>query len=191
MHRNRLFRFLIAAGSVVVVGAAAAVAQIGPTGPTVDEIFGDKTNETSKEEIIREDETLIAIGEANPPPKEDPQAARPTDDPEDVNVWVEGIFQGGHDFPSGAGYDFHTVWQGTDAGMNVRVYAGALADDPSRGIVLVDIVDPGTWGHTFKGPFEAPIPGPLRIVDAKGAILTLSGKGGTSVEFDAAALAFR
>jgi hypothetical protein len=169
------------AGVLVLIAGAIAVAQ---NQPSPEDIFADKTNEGSKEEIIEEDETLVAIGEANPAPRGD--VSVPNDDPEDVPVWEKGIFEGGQDFPSGAGYDFNTIWQGTNEGLNIRVYAGSLAGDDSRGIVLVDIIDPSSWGHTFKGPLEAPIPGPLQIASAKGMILTLSGSAGTSVHFDVA-----
>lgn len=148
-------------------------------------------NEATKEGIVEEDRLIIELSEAEPPPaKDDPAFARPTDDPEDVPVWETGIFEGSADFPRGPGFEFTTHWQGVRGGMNVRVYAGGFIRDPSVGIVLVDLVDPDSWGHIFKGPFEAPIPGPLRIEDAEATVLTLSGAKGRSVRFDVASLSF-
>lgn len=186
--RSRTLLMLVAAGSLALGGAAVAV---GQGGPTLEDIFSNPVNEATKEEIVEEDRLIIELSEAEPPaPKEDPALARPTDDPEDVPVWEAGIFEGSADFPLGPGFDFTTHWQGVYDGMNVRVYAGGLIRDPSVGIVLVDLVDPESWGHIFEGPFEAPVPGPLRIEDAEGTVLTLSGARGGSVRFDVASLSY-
>lgn len=190
MLRGRRAQALLVAiaGSIVIGGVAIAT---GEEGPTLEDIFSNPVNEATKEEIIEEDRLIIELSEEKPPPpKEDPALARPTDDPGDAPVWEEGIFEGSADFPLGPGFDFTTHWQGVHDGMNVRVYAGGLIRDGSVGIVLVDLVDPETWGHIFKGPFEAPIPGPLRIEDAKGTVLMLSGAKGSSVRFDVASLSY-
>jgi hypothetical protein len=182
--RSRTLLVLVA-GSVALGGAAIA---IGEEGPTLEDIFSNPVNEATKEEIIEEDRLIIELSEARSPAPKD--LAPPINDPGDIPVWVEGIYEGDADWPSGSGYDFNTIWQGVHDGMNVRVYAGGLIRDPSVGIVLVDLVDPESWGHIFKRPFEAPIPGPLRIEDAKGTVLTLSGAKGSSVRFDVASLGF-
>ncbi len=183
--RSRALLVLLA-GAIALGGAAVAT---GEDGLSADDIFRNPINEATKEEIIEEDRLLEEIAEANPPPKEDPVAAAPTNDPGDMPVWEEGIFEGS-DFPRGSGYEFTTIWQGRRDGTNVRVYAGSLIRDPSVGILLVDLVDPESWGHTFKGPFEAPISGPLRIEDAEGMVLVLSGEQGASVRFDVARLSY-
>lgn len=184
--RSRTLLVLVAS-SLALGGAAVAV---GQGGPTLEDIFSNPVNEATEEEIVEEDRLIIELSEAEPPPpKADPALARPTDDPEDVPVWETGLFEGSADFPRGPGFDFTTHWQGVHDGMNVRVYAGVLRDTPV-GIVLVDLVDPESWGHIFEGPFEAPIPGPLRIEEAEGTVLTLSGARGGSVRFDVASLSY-
>ena len=187
MSKRRTLQAVVVAGVIVLVGAAVAVGQgIGPG----DSIFADKENETSKQQIQEEDAALEAIGEASPAPKPDnPEAAGPETDPEDIPVWNEGIYKMEEPFPGGD-YDFTTVWQGSEPGMHVRIYAGAYSNKDSIGLVLVDFVDPDTFENTFKGPFESPIPGPLTIEEAKGDVLVLSGAGGATTTFDIRTLSF-
>ncbi len=157
---------------------------------TVEDIFANKASETSKAEIEAEDAALVKIGEQTPAPvPTDPEAAGPDPNPADF-AWEEGIFEDA-EFPIGLGLSFENRWQGTVGEWNVVVYAEAYRDDASRGVVLLQLKDPDTWGNTFEGPFEAPVPGPLRIEGFKGAVLDLSGKGGETATFDVASRTFK
>lgn len=188
MTSRRILHVSAVAAICVLIGGAVAVAQ-GPD--TSQDIFADQENETSKSQIAEEDAALIAIGEDRPASKpEDPENAGPTTDPEDQAAWNEGIYPGGGDFPSGAGYSFNTVWQGSSDGFNVRVFAGAYADKESVGVVLVDFIEPESWEHTFRGPFEAPIDGPLTISESSGTVISLIGGGGATVNFNVESLEF-
>jgi len=174
---------LLALASALLLAAIVAVRATGDELPTVEEIFADQRNETSKEEILAEDALLEEIGDRNPAPVPDnPEEAGPEPDPADF-VWEEGIFPDA-EFPIGLGMVFQNRWNGTVPGWNVTVYAGAYRDDPVTGIVLIQLKDPETWGNRFVGPFEAPIAGPLRIRSYEGLVLTLTGGDGSLIAFD-------
>ena len=84
MTRKRALGLILAAVTVAIAGSAIAIAK-SPN--TIEDIFGNQQNETSKEQITDEDAALRAIGQESPAPTpEDPEAARPTDDPGDVLV---------------------------------------------------------------------------------------------------------
>ena len=172
-----------------MVGAAGAIALTNDE-PTVQEIFPNKENETSKEEIAAEDELLQQIGEENPAPvPENPQDAGPEPDPADF-AWEEGIFEDA-EFPVGFGYVFENRWTGQTDEWNVTAFAGSFAEDLSVGVVLIQLKDPQTWGNTFEGPFEAAVKGPVRVASHDGLLLTLIGSDGTSVVFDVGSMKFR
>jgi hypothetical protein len=173
--------------AIVAVPAFTVSVSVGES-PTVEEIFADPVNESTKAEIEAEDRALVELGEENPAIPKDPDVAAPSPDPAQATKWVEGIFDS-VDFP-GPGYRFENLWQGRLGGSYVRVYAGAYTADLSPGVVLVDLVDPDTFGHTFHGPFEAPVEGPLRIETEGGTVLTLSSAEGKSVTFDVATETF-
>jgi hypothetical protein len=107
-------------------------------------------------------------------------------------VWEEGLF--GHpEFP-GPGLVFENEWRQIIDGKYVAVLAGARAKpetvEPSRvGVILVDVIEPKTWGHTFLFS-EAPIPGPVRIVDVDGHRLTVTSPSGETAIFDVDARQF-
>ncbi|MEX1262365.1 MAG: hypothetical protein WEE66_00295, partial [Actinomycetota bacterium] len=113
----------------------------------------------------------------------------PASTPDDL-AWPEGIYKGGEEFPS-TEYSFNTIWQGSTADSNLRVYAGAMASDLKQGIVLVDVVDPTSFEHSFKGPIVAVgSPGPLQIVGAKGMLIYLEAADGSTITFDVESVSF-
>jgi hypothetical protein len=172
--------------SAVAIVSAAVVLTARATGdelPTVEEIFADQRNETTKAEILAEDMLLRELGAQSPVAvPENPEEAGPDPDPADF-VWEEGIFPDA-EFPIGLGYVFENRWNGRLPGWNVTVYAGAYRDDPSTGVVLIQLKDPETWGNRFAGPFEAPTDGPLTIHSYDGLVLTLADDEGATVLFD-------
>lgn len=80
------------------------------------------------------------------------------------------------------------MWYEIVSGKNIRVYAGALPDNPgvssqpaSQGMVIV-------WG---EGNYPTPIKvGPVRVVDARGERLILQSENGTTFYFDVPARRF-
>lgn len=176
------------AGVLALVGLIGGAYAIADDEPTAADIFADETNEKSKEEIFAEETLLQELGEADPAPREDPEEAAPEPDPADF-VWESGIF-GDAEFPAGLGYTFENRWQGELDGWNVTVFAGGYLDDPTKGVLLIQLKDPATWGNKYLGPFAAPVPGPVHIEAFKGNALTIMGKDGTTISFDITSNAF-
>lgn len=173
---------------LLLVGAAGAIA-LGNDEPTIPEIFANTENETSKEEIAAEDALLQRIGEENPAPvPENPEEAGPEPDPADF-AWEEGIFDDA-EFPIGLGYVFENRWSGQTDGWYVTAFAGSVAEDPSRGVVLIQLKDPESWGNRFEGPFEAPVLGPVHVASHDGLLVTLIGSDGASAVFDVRSMTF-
>jgi hypothetical protein len=108
-------------------------------------------------------------------------------------AWEAGLF--GHpEFPIGLGLVFENGWRQVIDGRYVAVFAGARAKpetiEPSRvGVILVDVIEPKTWGHTFFFSV-APIPGPVRIVRVDGHRLTVVSPSGRTAVFDVDARRF-
>lgn len=142
---NRTGFVVLLTALLLAIGLVVTASSIAGEEPTVEEIFADRTNETTKQEIAAEDALLQSIGEAHPAPApENPEAARPERDPADF-AWEEGIFEDA-EFPIGLGFDFENVWKGHREPWHVIAFAGALRDDPWAGVVLVQLKDPETWG---------------------------------------------
>jgi hypothetical protein len=192
-NRNRIVALLT--GCVLVVGGAFAAVAAGDRPSANDlaresavaSIFDNHTNETSKQEVQDEDAALNAIGDEHPgspvpPPSGEPQSTQP---------WDTGVLDGGEEFPLSMGYAFNdATWQGDIQGSHVRVYAGTYSNDSKTGVILVEYIDPDTWGHTFKGPFETSGTGSLTVTSADGDTLTLSTEAAGKVVFDVSNLAF-
>jgi hypothetical protein len=109
--------------------------------------------------------------------------------------WEKGLFgRSEAEFPISLGLVFEDVWRGVSGGKYVAVYAGSRADpdtqeSTSDGLVLVTVINPKTWGHTFF-PVESPISGPVRIERVRGHLLTMISPSGEHAVFDADARRF-
>jgi hypothetical protein len=185
-RRGRRSRALATSLSVLALAAGIALAARGQESandPLALEDLAEKRAIEAREEL------LIEQGRADPAPvPADPRAAAPDSPPP---AFPEGIFgEREADFPPSLGYEFQNIWRQVIDGQYVTVRAGSLIDKPREGIVLVQIVDPETWAHTFER-YVTPIPGPVRITAAQGVRLTLtSDSTGASVEFDVRAGTF-
>lgn len=107
--------------------------------------------------------------------------------------WEKGIFED-PEFPIGLGLVLQNGWRQIIDGEYVAVFAGARAKpetiEPTRqGIILVDVIDPKSWRHTFFF-VESPIPGPVKIVNVHGHRLTVASPSGETAIFDVDARRF-
>lgn len=90
-------------------------------------------------------------------------------------------------FPSES-YTFENRWYEVKDGRSIVVYAGALAQEPSQGVLIVVVQTlnygpvPGAGGY-YPTPLKA---GAVRVVDAEGEVLTLSSESGMDFVFDGA-----
>jgi len=127
-------------------------------------------------------ETMIAICETITPatvnPNETPQFIPWTPAP-----FETGIFEGQtgdiHSFDS----KIENHWKGIVNGNNMIVFAGALANDPSQGIIIIHITSPitrKTVGNRYLSPTKS---GALRIMEAKGNILVIHPSAGNQLYF--------
>jgi hypothetical protein len=149
----------------------------------------DPTALAEKQAIEARELLLIEAGRLNPAPVPDnPAAAGPDGPPPE---WPEGIFgKEEADFPPSLGYEFQNIWRQVIGGQYVVVLAGARIDAPTAGVVMVEVIDPKTWGHKFA-VYDTPVPGPVRISAVRGTRLTLnSDASGASVTFNVISRSF-
>jgi hypothetical protein len=141
-----------------------------------------------KLEIVERESQARALAQALDIPKPlGAAAAAPTAAPE-----VErpaGIFEDVQGPFSSQELVVANAWQGQIDGEWVQVYAGALTDDPTQGVVVVLVAgQPGAAsGSQHLTPAKA---GAVRIVAAEGTRLTLEAADGTRFTFDAATRQF-
>ncbi|ADU51647.1 hypothetical protein Tmar_1537 [Thermaerobacter marianensis DSM 12885] len=81
-------------------------------------------------------------------------------------------------------------WQGPFGNGVVQIFAGATADDPSQGLVIVHWLDKD-WGFVRGQRFLAPAKvGSLEIVAANNGAFTLRSSSGRTLTFDLRKLSF-
>ena len=80
-------------------------------------------------------------------------------------------------------YRFNSRWDGIVRGQRVTVFAGSLASDPKRGVLLVKSMpaDGARRGRHFEGP---PGAGTLRLVGWNGDTLKIIAENGQLVWFE-------
>ncbi len=101
-------------------------------------------------------------------------------------AWRSGIIDSGlAPFPA-ALYNFENQWHEILNGEHVKVYAGAPGQDPSQGVVVIQILSLDNQNVGAPRVVEAPRGvGSLRITGAKGAILTLRSSQGIELTLNA------
>lgn len=99
-----------------------------------------------------------------------PSSAAPPAPAHDGQIGSQAAL-GGVPVPFPASY-FHVtnLWQSRRAGHYVSVYAGALARDPSHGVVLAASDDPAT-GQTTVKRYDAPRAGALKLTRASAGVV--------------------
>jgi hypothetical protein len=128
--------------------------------------------------------TFMARRASAPKTPKDPLARPPVSEPEPA--WPSGIVDSGQAPFAGSMFAFENQWQDVVAGEHASAYAGSLRDDPAQGIVALaftalDVTGPASLGGIFRTPLKA---GPVRIVAANGARLTLEAADGMHFVFD-------
>lgn len=118
-----------------------------------------------------------------PAPVKDPDALAPPRLPEPP--WPTGIIESGQAPYPGSLYRFSNQWHEVVGGEHAIVYAGALREDPSQGIVAVaftalDVTSPAAEGGVYETPVRA---GAVRIVAATPDGLALEAADGTLLTF--------
>jgi hypothetical protein len=86
-------------------------------------------------------------------------------------------------------YSFTNQWQNIVGGVHVNVYAGYDRQNPSVGLIVVQATSIN--GKRASAPIVFRVggyPGALRVVAAKGAVLTLESASGRAFTFDVANL---
>jgi hypothetical protein len=193
LKSNRLFAsiaaigFLIAIG-VFIVGALSMIISAGRESPvpnnlenlSPDEILGKSMAE--KKEMEARFATAQAEGALNPARKELelPFGIQSAQDP----PFRAGIIEGEPGpFYSGE-FSVQNLWQAEIQGSYVQVFAGALAQEPLQGVVIVlthskdKIVGDEQWYFT---PMQD---GSVRVIEAANLVLHLESAGGTEISFD-------
>jgi hypothetical protein len=116
--------------------------------------------------------------------------ARPVADAEPP--WRTGIIESGlAPFPA-AEFTFENQWQNVAKGHHVNVYVGSDAEDAAQGVVVVERTT--LDGASSDGPdvYTAPgAVGSLRIVSARGVVLTLQSASGETFTFNVESGDFR
>lgn len=79
------------------------------------------------------------------------------------------------------------IWQGIIFGDYVQVFAGALAQEPNQGIVIVVSETPAMSGGHYVTPAKS---GAVRIIDEKNQRLVLEAENGDIFYFDILSLSF-
>jgi hypothetical protein len=75
-------------------------------------------------------------------------------------------------------------WQGMVEGVPMQVFAGASADDPAQGVIIVIIFSDAPSGRAMS-VYPAPTAhGWLRILSEANGMFQLSAKDGSAVQFD-------
>jgi hypothetical protein len=187
---------------------AALLAQQQPTAtsslifPEVNQLLGDLNNQVlsgeardSLEEKLRMAERMAseqAAGaslekkEKNPPPL--PQApaliANPLTIPDQIFEGSQGMIR-----PSTA--EILNCWQGARGGRVLQVFAGASADHPEQGLLIVFIEDPQQAKMTTIAVDSPAKNGALRILEVKENIMTLQAGDGSQVPFNLETLQFQ
>lgn len=124
----------------------------------------------------------------NPAGQPPPELATPPD-PE----WQTGIIEG-HAAPfSGSVFQLENQWQQVLGERHVNVYAGALGEDRQQGVVIVQTTHVADLAHPSNPVFvRSPArTGALRIVEERGALLTLRALDGSTYTFDVASASFK
>jgi hypothetical protein len=107
-----------------------------------------------------------------------------------AEIWPTGIIQEGQaPFPS-ALYTFQNQWHEILDGAHVQAYAGSLTDDPSEGIIAIQVtsLDLSTVStQIYPTPSRA---GAVRIVAADGPRLGLAAANGATFVFNVATRTF-
>ncbi len=179
--------------SVLIAAPVVAVAQNRP-GPDYSKFPPEKRA------LLEAQDRAIATAQAGPKPPKDPrdskgnvpQAAPPPPRPGSQPRRLAGagtiIETGLAPFPAQQFFG-QNRWVETKGGNDVVVYAGADGEDPSQGVVVVQVTrnHAGIDGGAFPTPRKA---GAVRVTGAQGEVLTLTATDGTTFTFDVASRRF-
>jgi hypothetical protein len=92
--------------------------------------------------------------------------------------WPTGIFTG-EGAPSGMDLKQTDVWQGLVGGHRVAVHAGTGTATGAGELVVAGVDSTGAT-TTTRRVLHPSVPGPFRVVQARGAILTIAGGNGAT-----------
>jgi hypothetical protein len=113
----------------------------------------------------------------------DPIAARPSGAPESA-AWPQGIFDDPEaPFPA-AEYLISNRWQQDIGATHVVAYAGQRGDGSERGVVVILVYSLDLSSVRKIEVGGPPGGGPLKVVSARGHVLTLVGQAGGNVALD-------
>jgi hypothetical protein len=130
-------------------------------------------------------------GETGPAPKAAPDfGSQPQSK---VMTQVEtGIFPGSEGMIRPSQAQINNYWQGLVGGQIVMVFAGASAEDPNQGLVVVvtTSADPNVSDIQFKTVTAPGASGSLRVVDEGDGVIRLQNPQGIELRFDRVKFAF-
>lgn len=126
--------------------------------------------------------TEVAAMTAIPPGSKDiKDVVRPTPAPGNLPL---GIIESGQAPLPSSLYKIENKWRGQLGSNYVTLYAGSLTEDPTQGVVFMQIMTKDLKQVPGGGPFLTPAKaGPVRVIAAKGMHVSL-GTRGSSQTFD-------
>jgi hypothetical protein len=97
-----------------------------------------------------------------------------------------GIFPGSEGMIRPSQAQINNYWQGSVDGQSVMVFAGAAADNPNQGLVVVVTasLDPNVSDIYFVTVLAPGETGTLRVVDESDGLITLETPNGTKLMFN-------
>lgn len=107
----------------------------------------------------------------------------------EAQPWPEGIFET-RQAPLSRLYVIENHWNRERGSSHLKVYAGALATDPSQGLVVVTVTSADLKQQQQEVFLTSERAGALRVVAARGAVLSLVSERGQNFTFDIDALSF-
>lgn len=184
----------------IVVGASSLLAACGsPSSTNADQVAPcdiEKAKElvygTRDVEVPKDQEAFICdkakpyFADEETKQRDEENPGEPVAAPQASALYYEeGIYgkdEAGEGPPSD--YEYENLWRGVVNEENVAVFAGFEVAKPEHGVIMLQIGDPYTGLHEDK-IIDAPIPGPLFVLEAKNPDVVVQSKTtGETAVFD-------